>query len=229
MVVVSSSAKHLQSQHPCEKGAAIVKQHFCPVRLSLAFHSLQHNLTGLPCTNRKFHSCKESRQKQNANLGACQHRNYLQEHLDLLIQAGKPAQPSPLTRAAKRQWSTLSNVKQRAPKAALQWVSWKQSFWSKFCNGEATQANLLCCKGNRPPLSCNITNLQTFHLCHYSPSDKSSHLNSIQIPTCATSWSSRLPCLCLSLFQASKHPSWLAMYHSAILNNIFLAIKYSLF
>lgn len=61
---MSSSAKHLQSQHPCEKGAATVKQHFCPVRLSLAFHSLQHNLVGLPLTNRKFHSCRAQRERK---------------------------------------------------------------------------------------------------------------------------------------------------------------------
>jgi len=124
MVVVSSSAKHLQSQHPCEKGAARVKQHFCPVRLRLALHSLQHNLIGLPFVSREFPSCKESREKQKAHLGACHHRKRLQELLDLLFQAGKPAQPPHLTRAAQRHpTSTDSRVKQIAPKAVLQEVS----------------------------------------------------------------------------------------------------------
>lgn len=97
MVVVSSSAKHLQSQHPCERGAARVKQHFCPVRLSLALHSLQHHLIGLPFSSIKFPGCKKSTEKQKAHLGDCHQRKQLG-----LLQAGECAQPSHLTRAAKR-------------------------------------------------------------------------------------------------------------------------------
>lgn len=182
---MSSSAKHLQSQHPCEKGAATVKQHSCPVRLNLAFHSLQHNLTGLPFTNRKFHSCKGSRKKRKASLGAYQHRNHLQEHLDLLLQAGKPAQPSPLTRAAKRHSSTQAVSSREPQRLHYKRCPESKAFDLNFATQKLPQTNLLCCKDNRPTLSRSIANLQTFHLCHYSSSDKSTHLKSIQI--CATS------------------------------------------
>lgn len=82
MIALSSSAEHLQSQHPCERGAARVKQHFCPVGL----HLPQHYLIGLPFIGRKLPSCKESAEKQKAHLGGCHQRKQLD-----LLQTGESA------------------------------------------------------------------------------------------------------------------------------------------
>lgn len=171
---MSSSAKHLQSQHPCERGAARVKQHFCPVRPSLALHSLQHHLIGLPFSSIKCPGCKKSTEKQKAHLGDCHQRKQLG-----LLQAGNMhSHHSSQSCQETLHWDLRQGP---APKAALQKLSGEQQICSKFCNREATQIKLLSCKDNRPSESCSSVNLQTFHSFCYSSSHKLSHLNSFKI------------------------------------------------
>lgn len=135
MVVVSSSAKHLQSQHPCERGAARVKQHFCPVRLSLALHSLQHHLIGLPFSSIKFPGCKKSTEKQKAHLGDGHQRKQLG-----LFQAGNMhSHHSSQSCQETLHWDLQQGP---APKAALQKLSGEQ----QICSERLLKSNYLAAK-----------------------------------------------------------------------------------